>query len=133
MPIICFSHLYLRNTTDINHYPSQNTHIRDDISWYTYTKWIWAIQEFEISIFKLISAFKKFYGRHKVLVDWYKVSVTHMISDCFKRHCTDHVQITCMFLWWSFMYVWVYFDICPFVPWVIYKFHWGRPYLQLEL
>ena len=31
---------------------------------------------------KLISAFKKFYGRHKILVDRYKVSVTH-ISDLF--------------------------------------------------
>ena len=33
--------------------------------------------------FKLISAFKKFYGRHKILVDRYKVSVTHIISDLF--------------------------------------------------
>ena len=35
--------------------------------------------------FKLISAFKKFYGRHrpKILVDRYKVSVTHTISDLF--------------------------------------------------
>ena len=32
---------------------------------------------------KLISAFKKFYGRHKILVDRYKVSVTHIISDLF--------------------------------------------------
>ena len=31
--------------------------------------------------FKLISAFNKFYGRHKILVDRYKVSVTHIISD----------------------------------------------------
>ena len=33
--------------------------------------------------FKLISAFKKFYGRNKILVDRYKVSVTHIISDLF--------------------------------------------------
>ena len=33
--------------------------------------------------FKLISAFKKFYGRHTILVDRYKVSVTHIISDLF--------------------------------------------------
>ena len=33
--------------------------------------------------FKLISAFKEFYGRHKILVDRYKVSVTHIISDLF--------------------------------------------------
>ena len=33
--------------------------------------------------FKLISAFKKFYGRHKIFVDRYKVSVTHIISDLF--------------------------------------------------
>ena len=33
--------------------------------------------------FKFISAFKKFYGRHKILVDSYKVSVTHIISDLF--------------------------------------------------
>ena len=33
--------------------------------------------------FKLISAFKKFYGRHKIIVDRYKVSVTHIISDLF--------------------------------------------------
>ena len=33
--------------------------------------------------FKLISAFKKFYGRHKILVDRVKVSVTHIISDLF--------------------------------------------------
>ena len=35
--------------------------------------------------FKLISAFKKFYGRHKILVDRYKVSVTHIISDLFLK------------------------------------------------
>ena len=33
--------------------------------------------------FKLISAFKKHYGRHKILVDRYKVSVTHIIFDLF--------------------------------------------------
>ena len=33
--------------------------------------------------FNLIFAFKKFYGRHKILVDRYKVSVTHIISDLF--------------------------------------------------
>ena len=33
--------------------------------------------------FKLISAFKKFFGRHKILFDRYKVSVTHIISDLF--------------------------------------------------
>ena len=33
--------------------------------------------------FKLISAFKKFYGKHEILVDRYEVSVTHIISDLF--------------------------------------------------
>ena len=33
--------------------------------------------------FKLIAAFKKFYGRHNTLVDKYKISVTHIISDLF--------------------------------------------------
>ena len=33
--------------------------------------------------FKLISVFKIFYGRHKIFVDRYKVSVTHIISDLF--------------------------------------------------
>ena len=31
--------------------------------------------------FKLISAFKKFYGRHTTLVNRYTFSVTHIISD----------------------------------------------------
>ena len=31
--------------------------------------------------FRLISAFKKFYGRRKIIVDRYKVSVNHIISD----------------------------------------------------
>ena len=33
--------------------------------------------------FRLISTFKKFYGRHNTLVDKYKISVTRIISDLF--------------------------------------------------
>ena len=45
--------------------------------------------------FKLISAFKKFYGRHKILVDRYKVSVTHTTSDLF----LETLYLTYMLLW----------------------------------
>ena len=39
---------------------------------------------------RLISAIKKFYARHEILVDRYKVSVTHIISDLFLETLYRH-------------------------------------------
>ena len=76
--------------------------------------------------FKLISAFKKFYGRNKILVDRYKVSVTHIISDLFLE-ALYRSWLACYYggLLWMFECILIY----PFLQWVKYKFRWGRPFL----
>ena len=75
----------------------------------------------------IIVDFKKFYGRHKILVDRYKVSVTHIISDLFLE-ALYRSWLTCYYggLLCMFECILIY----PFLQWVIYKFRWWRPFLQ---
>ena len=67
--------------------------------------------------FKLISTFKKFYGRHKTLVDRYRIYVTHIISafTYLDLHVIRVVFYVCLSVCvFSYKYA--------FLQWVVYKF-----------